>query len=490
MSSGLRDATDMDLSVFKNLGVKVQGLSTDSRRVQPGDTFLAYPGEKLDGRKFIAQAIAAGATSVLWESEGFAWNREWQVANLGIKGLRDKIGELASHVYGQPSQKLWVIGVTGTNGKTSCSYWIAQCLTQLGKKTAVVGTLGNGFPGALEPTLNTTPDAVLLQAQMAQFLEQGAQCVAIEVSSHSLVQGRVNGVAFDIALFTNFSRDHLDYHADMEAYAAAKAKLFHWPSLQYAIINMDDRFGMELAAGLKQTPVKVLGYGLGKGEISGHRLNLSKHGLNLEIVTSWGTAKLQSRMLGAFNASNLLGVLATLLASDVPLQDAVGALQEVQALPGRLQVLSEKGKPTLVVDYAHTPDALEKVLQMLRGILNGEGDARLICVFGCGGERDRGKRALMGAVASRLADAAIVTSDNPRGEAPRAIIEDILLGMQPNYRVVEDRATAIYQAINEARQGDVVLIAGKGHETYQEINGVRLPFNDVEVAKAALHQKA
>lgn len=490
MNSGLMDAKDMDLSVFNRLGVKVQRLTTDSRSVQAGDTFLAYPGEKLDGRKYVAQAIAAGATSVLWESEGFAWNHKWQVANLGIKGLRDKIGELASHVYGQPSQKLWVIGVTGTNGKTSCSHWIAQCLTRLGKKTAVVGTLGNGFLGALEPTLNATPDAVLLQAQMAHFVEQGAQCVAIEVSSHSLVQGRVNGVAFDIALFTNLSRDHLDYHGDMEAYAAAKAKLFHWPSLQYAIINMDDRFGMELAAGLKQTPVTVLGYGLGKGEISGHRLNLSKHGLSLEIITSWGTAKLQSRMLGAFNASNLLGVLAALLASEVPLQDAVGVLQDVQAVPGRLQMLSEKGKPIVVVDYAHTPDALEKVLQALRGILNSGGEARLICVFGCGGERDRGKRALMGAVASRLADAAIVTNDNPRGEAPRGIIEDIARGMQPNYQVVEDRAMAIYQAIHEAHQGDVVLIAGKGHETHQEINGVKLPFNDVEVAKAALNQKA
>jgi UDP-N-acetylmuramoyl-L-alanyl-D-glutamate--2,6-diaminopimelate ligase len=489
MSLGLGNATGMDTTVFKRLGVKIRRLATDSRKVQAGDTFLAYPGEKLDGREFIAQAIAAGATSVLWESEGFVWNREWQVANLGIKGLRDKLGGLASQVYGQPSQKLWVIGVTGTNGKTSCSHWIAQCLTQLGKKTAVVGTLGNGFLGALEPTLNSTPDAVLLQAQMAKFVEQGAQCVAIEVSSHSLVQGRVNGVESDIALFTNLSRDHLDYHGDMETYAAAKAKLFHWPSLQYAIINMDDRFGMELAAGLKQSPVTVFGYGLGKGEISGHRLNLSKHGLSLEIVTSWGEAKLQSRMLGAFNASNLLGVLATLLASDISLQDAVKVLQEVRAVPGRLQVLSEKNKPTVVVDYAHTPDALEKVLQTLRGILNGGHQARLICVFGCGGERDRGKRALMGTVASRFADTSIVTSDNPRGETPSAIIEDIVIGMKSNYRVVEDRAKAIYQAISEAHENDIVLIAGKGHETFQEISGVKLPFNDVEVANAALHQK-
>ena len=490
MSSRSRNATGADINIFKRLGINVERLATDSRNVHAGDTFLAFPGEKLDGRKFIVQAIAAGATSVLWESEGFAWNREWQVANLGIKGLRGKIGELASHLYGQPSQKLWVIGVTGTNGKTSCSHWIAQCLTQLGRKTAVVGTLGNGFLDALEPTLNATPDAVLLQAQMAKFVEQGAQCVAIEVSSHSLVQGRVNGVDFDIALFTNLSRDHLDYHGDMATYGAAKAKLFHWPSLQYAIINLDDRFGMELAAGLAQSPVTILGYGLGKGEISGHRLNLSKHGLSLEIVSTWGTAKLQSRMLGAYNASNLLGVLATLLASEVPLHDAVKVLQEVRPVPGRLHVLSEKGRPTVVVDYAHTPDALEKVLHALRQILNGGENARLICVFGCGGERDRGKRPLMGAVASRLADVSIVTSDNPRGEAPLAIIEEIVAGMQPNRRVIEDRAAAINRAIGEARENDIVLIAGKGHETYQEIDGVKLPFNDVEVARAALNQKA
>ncbi|HXZ97183.1 MAG TPA: UDP-N-acetylmuramoyl-L-alanyl-D-glutamate--2,6-diaminopimelate ligase [Burkholderiales bacterium] len=489
MSSGSGNATHMGTGIFKRLGVTVQRLASDSRKVQAGDTFLAYPGETLDGRKFIGQAIASGANSVLWESEDFAWNREWQVPNLGIKGLRDKIGDLASYLYGQPSQKLWVIGVTGTNGKTSCSHWIAQCLTRLGKKTAVVGTLGNGFLGALEPTLNATPDAVLLQAQMAKFVEQGAQCVAMEVSSHSLVQGRVNGVDFDIALFTNLSRDHLDYHGNMQAYAAAKARLFHWPSLQYAIINMDDRFGMELAAGLQQSPVTVLGYGLGKGEISGHLLNLSKHGLTLEIVTSWGTATLQSSMLGAFNASNLLGVLATLLASEAPLADAVTVLGQVQAVRGRLEVLSEKGKPTVVIDYAHTPDALEKVLQALREILNAGSGAKIFCVFGCGGDRDRGKRALMGEVASRLADLPIVTSDNPRGEAPRAIIEQILSGMQPNYRVVEDRAAAIYRAIAEANERDVVLVAGKGHETYQEINGVKLPFSDVEVAKNALRQK-
>jgi len=489
VSSGSGNATDLGTSIFKRLGVKVQRLTTDSRQVQAGDTFLAYPGEKLDGRKFIAQAVAGGATSVLWESEGFSWNDEWQVANLGIKGLRDKIGELASHIYGRPSQKLWVIGVTGTNGKTSCSHWIAQCLTQLGRKTAVVGTLGNGFLGALEPTLNATPDALLLQAQMAKFVEQGAECVAMEVSSHSLVQGRVNGVKFDIALFTNLSRDHLDYHGNMEAYGAAKARLFHWPSLQYAIINIDDRFGAELAAGLTESPVKVLGYGLGKGEISGHQLNLSKRGLTLEIVTRWGTATLQSRMLGAFNASNLLGVLATLLASAVPLSEAVSMLGQVYAVRGRLQVLSEKGKPIVVVDYAHTPDALEKVLLTLREILNLGSTAKLVCVFGCGGERDRGKRPLMGAVASRLADLSIVTSDNPRGEAPSVIIEDIVSGMQPNYRVVEDRTSAIYQAIAAANEHDVVLIAGKGHEMYQEINGVKLPFNDVEVANSALRQK-
>ena len=254
-------------SVLAQLGAEVKHLVADSRQVQQGDTFAAYPGERLDGRKFIAQAVAAGANAVLWEREGFEWNAEWKVPNLPVEGLRDKIGEIASQVYGEPSRQLQTIGITGTNGKTSCCHWIAQCLTELGRKTAMVGTLGNGFPGALAPAANTTPDAVSLHALLRDYLADGAKCVAMEVSSHGLAQGRVNGVHFDVAVLTNLSRDHLDYHGDMASYAAAKAGLFAWPDLQYAVLNMDDPFGVELAGKLGCSGVQTVGYSLeGKHE--------------------------------------------------------------------------------------------------------------------------------------------------------------------------------------------------------------------------------
>ena len=306
----------------------------------------------------------------------------------------------------------------------------------------------------------------------------------MEVSSHGLDQGRVNGTAFAAALFTNLSRDHLDYHGSMEKYGAAKAKLFHWLGLRHAVINLDDGFGARLADSLDRSQVDVLGYGIGKGEISGHRLDLSKRGLSLEIETPWGPALLRSQLLGAFNATNLLGVLGMLLAAGVKLEDAIHALEQVEPVAGRLQMLRQPGKPLVVVDYAHTPDALEKVLETLRGVLAGGG--RLICVFGCGGERDAGKRPLMGAAATRLADRVIVTSDNPRGENPRAIIDQIVAGAHANYHVEPDRAAAIFLAIREAQPEDVVLIAGKGHEDYQEIAGRRLPFSDVDIAASLL----
>ncbi|HSS47247.1 MAG TPA: UDP-N-acetylmuramoyl-L-alanyl-D-glutamate--2,6-diaminopimelate ligase [Burkholderiales bacterium] len=483
-----------DARVLNRLGVKTKRLATDSRQIKPGDTFIAYPGEKLDGRNYIPRAIAAGAGAVLWEKRDFKWNPQWKAANLGVNGLREKASVIANRIYGRPSHKLWVIGVTGTNGKTSCSHWIAQCLTRLGKKTAVVGTLGNGFPGRLEPTVNTTPDAVLLQELLAGFLQRGAQCVVIEVSSHSLTQGRVNGVAFDVAVFTNLSRDHLDYHGSMQAYAAAKAKLFHWPGLRCAIVNLDDRFGRELARQLEKRRVKVLGYGFGKGDIAGHRLDLARRGLSLEIRTRWGGARLQSRMLGKFNAANLLAVLGVLLVSGVKLEPAVRALQEIKPPSGRLQIV--KDQPLVVVDYAHTPDALKKVLQSLRSIAQ-ESSGKLVCVFGCGGDRDRGKRPQMGRVAVSLADQVVVTSDNPRSEDPLAIIADIARGWLPGFKeperapVVEpDRAKAIRLAISGAAENDVVLIAGKGHEDYQEIGGEKMPFSDVRTAQTVLQESA
>jgi UDP-N-acetylmuramoyl-L-alanyl-D-glutamate--2,6-diaminopimelate ligase len=477
-------ASEFDHAWLDALGVRVERLRTDSRQLQPGDVFVAVPGERTDGRRFIGQAVAAGASAVIWEAGGYEWDARLRVPNVGVAGLRRQLGMLAAHVYGNPSAQQWVVGVTGTNGKTSCSHWIAQGLAARGRRAAVIGTLGSGFPGALTPASHTTPDPITVQEQLAALLAAGARCVSMEVSSHGLDQGRVNGVAFSAALFTNLSRDHLDYHGTMEHYGAAKAKLFRWPGLRHAVINLDDAFGARLAASIDRTKVDVLGYGFGRGEISGHRLDLSQRGLSLEIETPWGPAAVRSRLLGGFNAANLLGVLGVLLAAGVGLQDAAEALAELEPVAGRLQMVREPGRPLVVVDYAHTPDALQKVLETLRVLLTD--GARLICVFGCGGERDPGKRPLMGEVATRLAHEAIVTSDNPRGEEPLAIIEQIVAGAHPNYHVEPDRALAIDRAVRAGRAGDVVLVAGKGHEAYQEIGGMRLPFSDVEVARAAL----
>ena len=472
------------------LGVRIGGLALDSRKAGAGDLFLAFPGEQADGRSYIPQAIANGATAVLWESRGFEWSREWRVPNLGVPGLRDRLGAIADEFHGHPSRDLWMTGVTGTNGKTSCSHWIAQCLSHLGRKSAVIGTIGSGFPGALQVAANTTPDAVALHGQLAALVARGARACAMEVSSHGIEQGRVNGVEFDVALFTNLSRDHLDYHKTMEDYAAAKAKLFRWPHLKHAVVNMDDSFGRELAGSIDRARTKVLGYGLGYGaiggEIAGRKLELSTRGLTLEIETPWGAAQLKSPMLGRFNASNLLGVLGVLMSSDIPLQDAVEALEHVQPVPGRMQMVREADAPLVVVDYAHTPDALEKVLETLRGLLSPGG--RLLCVFGCGGDRDPGKRPLMGEVATRFSDHAWVTSDNPRSEDPQAIIRDIIAGAHPNYSTEPDRSAAIANAVYEAQPEDVILLAGKGHETYQEIGGFKLPFDDVEVARELLRR--
>ncbi|MDO9065256.1 MAG: UDP-N-acetylmuramoyl-L-alanyl-D-glutamate--2,6-diaminopimelate ligase, partial [Sulfuricella sp.] len=446
--------------------------------------------------------------------------------NHPVDGLRDKIGEIASRVYGEPSRQLWTIGITGTNGKTSCCHWIAQCLTGLGRKTAMVGTLGNGFSGALAPAANTTPDAVSLHALLRDYLADDAKCVAMEVSSHGLAQGRVNGVHFDIAVLTNLSRDHLDYHGDMASYAAAKAGLFAWPELQYAVLNLDDPFGVELAGKLGCSGVQTVGYSIDQnkrlspshplpqaGEGWGEGGSMANHphpnllpegegamvkgaclylrdlvadaeGIRFRAVTPWGTAQLSSKLLGRFNASNLLAALAVLLVSGIALEDAVRELGKVESVAGRMQRLGGGGKPLVVVDYAHTPDALEKVLGTLREIMGDKN--KLICVFGCGGERDRGKRPLMGEVASRLADSVIVTSDNPRGEDARAIIDEIIAGMGGNYHVIDDRAAAIDAAVHGAQSADVVLIAGKGHEDYQEIKGVKLPFADADVARRVL----
>ncbi len=513
--------TGFRLDELNSLDVNITRLVSDSRAVQPGDTFVAYPGAQADGRRFIAQAIGYGVNAVIWDAHDFKWNTEWNVPNLAVRDLRHQAGLIADHVYGQPSHKLWMIGVTGTNGKTSCSHWLAKAFSGLERKCALLGTLGNGFPGALQATANTTPDALLVHGLLAEYLQQGAQATVMEVSSHALTQGRVNGVHYDVALLTNLTRDHLDYHGDMQSYAAAKRRLFDWASLKYAVLNLDDAFGAELAGvisrgdlrpasphpnllpkgeganALREYPIpEVVGYGLhdeslklaerlGIRMVYGNLTQADAQGLMLQLHTSWGAAALHSKLIGRFNAANLLGALAVLLVSEVEMEDAVRELGLQKAVAGRMQTLGGKDAPSVVVDYAHTPDALEKVLSTLREVTAPSG-GKVICVFGCGGDRDRGKRPMMGTVVSKFADVSIITSDNPRSEEPRAIINAILMGMQGEYQVIEDRAKAIAHAIGKARPIDTVLLAGKGHEDYQEINGVRHPFSDCEIAHRAL----
>tara|TARA_Y100001936_G_scaffold209202_2_gene215197 strand:+ start:10420 stop:11973 length:1554 start_codon:yes stop_codon:yes gene_type:complete len=500
---------NFDPDLLNSMGINIENLVTDSRMVKPGDTFLAYVGEKVDTRKYIPQAIKAGANAVLWEQNGFVWNPKWKIPNLSISSLRNKVGAIASHVYRNPSGKLCLIGVTGTNGKTSCVQWIAQALAELGIRAASIGTLGSGFSDNLLPSINTTPGPVLLQQRMADFLKQGAQYVVMEASSHGIAQGRINGSTLSIALFTNLSHDHLDYHGSMDAYAACKASLFHWNGLKYAVINFDDDFGINLINKLKGRPIDIIGYGFKDLEIEGCDSKLFKmvYGCNLkinakelefEVVFEGERIGVKAELIGAFNASNLLGVISTLLACGFNLSDAVKSLKKIQSISGRMQKFGGGSLPLVIVDFAHTPDALKKTLTALREIVSSTANilkfrnkkSKLICVFGCGGNRDQDKRALMGKIATELSDETIITSDNPRDEDPYSIINDIALGADKNYFVEENREVAICRALNDAHRGDVVLIAGKGSEEYQEIGAQKIPFSDMRVVRLTLQELA
>jgi UDP-N-acetylmuramoyl-L-alanyl-D-glutamate--2,6-diaminopimelate ligase len=484
---------DVDVAaLLARLGAFPRRITADSRRVEPGAAFAAYPGSANDGRRFIADAIARGATGVLWEPHDFEWHTEWRAPHVAVPGLKQALGAIADFLYGSASSDLWMVGVTGTNGKTSCAHWIAEALEHCGRRSAVLGTLGNGLVGALAASPYTTPDACVLHELLAQFRAAGAQAVAMEVSSHGLDQGRVNAVAFDVALFTNLSRDHLDYHGTMAAYGAAKARLFAWPGLRASVVNIDDPFGRSLVDELHARGQRVITYGLSGADIGASGIDMGREGLVLTLRTPFGNGQIDTRVVGAFNASNLLGVLGVLLASDVPLTAALDALRHVAPPAGRMQRVGGGDAPLAVVDYAHTPDALEKALTALRPIVAPERE--LVCVFGCGGDRDKGKRPQMGRIAATLADRVIVTNDNPRSEEPRAIAQAIVQGIHEagnrRYRVELDRREAIRLALADARAGDVVLIAGKGHEPYQEIAGKRLPFSDLAVARAALKVEA
>ncbi|MCY1396149.1 UDP-N-acetylmuramoyl-L-alanyl-D-glutamate--2,6-diaminopimelate ligase [compost metagenome] len=465
-------------------GLLIRELTLDSRAVKPGDLFLAIPGGRQDGRAHIADAIARGAAAVAYEAEGAAELPACDVPLIAIKGLGAQLSAIAGRFYGEPSRGLDLVGVTGTNGKTSVSQLLAQALDLLGERCGIVGTLGTGFYGALESGRHTTPDPLALQATLANLKQAGARAVAMEVSSHGLEQGRVAALAFDVAVFTNLSRDHLDYHGSMEAYAEAKARLFAWPGLQCRVINLDDAFGRQLAA--EKHASRMMGYSLEDPTafIYCREARFSDAGVEAQLVTPQGEGVLRSPLLGRFNLSNLLAVVGALLALDYPMGDILGVLPRLQGPVGRMQRMGGNGKPLVVVDYAHTPDALEKVLQALRPHVNGQ----LLCLFGCGGDRDKGKRPIMAQIAERHADRVLVTDDNPRTESSAQIIDDIRAGFAHPETVtfVPARGEAIAQLIAAAGANDVVLLAGKGHEDYQEIAGVRHPFSDLDQAAKAL----
>jgi len=492
--------TDFDVAaLLSRLATAPRRITADSRLVRAGDAFAAFPGLEADGRAFIPDAIARGAGAVLWEALAFHWDAAWRVSNVAVEDLKAKLGAIADHVYGHPSRDLYVVGVTGTNGKTSCTHWIAQCFDACGRKSGVLGTLGSGIVGALgnnpgsslDPSARTTPDAAALHEMLARLRSEGARAVAMEVSSHGLDQGRVNGVEFDVALFTNLTRDHLDYHVTMADYGAAKAKLFAWPTLEACVINDDDPFGRALASEARARGQNVLTYGLARGDIQATRVEPTQTGLKLSIATPWGRGEIAPRLSGTFNASNVLGVLGVLLASGIGFAEALAAVERVTPPAGRMQRIGGGSQPLVVVDYAHTPDALEKALDALRPAV-ADGGA-LVCVFGCGGDRDPGKRPEMGRIAALRADRVVVTNDNPRREDPAAIAAAVVAGIRAaggrSFDVELDRGAAIRGAISGAKPGDVVLVAGKGHEDYQERDGVRTPFSDVDVAAAAVRER-
>jgi len=466
----------------------VGGLVMDSRSVQPGDAFVAIAGFGAHGLTFVDQARAAGASAILFEPPAPADLPAPRDA-IAVLGLRTRLGDMADRFYGAPTQAMTVVGVTGTNGKTSTVQLLAQAWTLQGQCAGSVGTLGAGLHGQVVPTGFTTPLVLQVHALLAQLRDAGAQAVAMEVSSHALDQGRVDGVHFDVAVFTNLTRDHLDYHGTMDAYGAAKAKLFAWPGLRAAVVNLDDPFGRALLAAL---PAGVRGVGLSsrgaQAEVRAENIALEPDGIAFDLLLGDARHSVRSALLGRFNVDNLLAVGGVLHALGERDDAIVGVLERLQPVAGRMNRLGGGAQPLVVVDYAHTPDALEQALATLRA----HAPTQLVCVFGCGGERDRGKRPQMAAIAEAGSDRVIVTDDNPRGEDGDAIVAEIVAGFtRPQSAEVErDRARAIARAIGEAGPHDIVLIAGKGHEPYQEVAGVRHPFDDAAVARTVLEARA
>lgn len=475
--------------------VQVNGLTLDNRAVQPGMAFIALRGTRQHGLSYAAAAVQAGAAVVLYEPEIGLQQPPLSVELVPVPSLREHLGTLADRFNASPSAELFMVGVTGTDGKTSVSHFVAEALNAIHpQQAAVLGTLGIGVPGALQPATHTTPDALTLHSLLRHLQQDGFSTVAMEVSSHALDQGRVNGVRFNVAALTNLTRDHLDYHGTVEAYADAKRKLFHWSDLQAVVLNLDDAFGQRLAAELTGSALRVMGYGVGNAaDYPADTLVASNpvfdhSGIRATVCVGQQEALLQAPVLGQFNLHNLLAALGVLLVKGLTLSAALQGLQQVQVVPGRMERVTSTSLSDrlVVVDYAHTPGALQQVLKAVRVHTRG----RLLCVFGCGGDRDRGKRPLMAEIAESDADVVIVTDDNPRSENPQQIFEDIMQGFHNKTGVVfeHDRTKAIRFAIGQAQPGDTVLIAGKGHETVQILAHGTVPFDDRIQAALALQE--
>ncbi|EED33854.1 UDP-N-acetylmuramoylalanyl-D-glutamate-2, 6-diaminopimelate ligase [gamma proteobacterium NOR5-3] len=463
----------------------IAALRLDSRQVEKGDLFIALRGHAQDGREFLAQAAASGAAAALVEDE--LPLRLSPLPMVVIPNLRHRLCEIAGRFFREPSREMHIAAVTGTNGKTTVSQLFARLVRSVGYDCGVIGTLGASLDGGVHSSVHTTPDSIALQEILAGWAGQAVPFVSMEVSSHALHQGRVNTLDIDTAIFTNLTRDHLDYHGDMQSYGEAKARLFAFESLRTAILNADDPFSRHLAQRVP-TGVSVLRYGIedSTAEVRLSHLKLSRAGLRFRFESPWGEATLTCPLLGKFNAVNLLAALTAALQAGLPFKAVMEAVESLASVPGRMEPLRVAGGPLVVIDYAHTPDALRQVLLTLREQCQGS----LIAVFGCGGDRDRGKRPLMAEAVSATADRAVITSDNPRSEEPLAIIADIQASMKGDYLVCADRAEAIRLAIESAGAKDCVLIAGKGHEDYQIVGQERLPFSDTAVAQQALARLA
>jgi len=470
-------------------------LWADSRKVRPGDGFVAWPGAAVDARGFAATAIAQGAGACLMERDGaeaFGLSGESYATYAGLKA---DTGLIAAEFYGQPSRALDVVAVTGTNGKTSTAWWLAQALKNLPAERSwpcgVIGTLGVGIPPDVLSTGLTTPDPVLLQQTLRAFVDTGLKACAMEASSIGVEEHRLTGTDIRVAVFTNFTQDHLDYHGSMASYWDAKRRLFVWPGLQAAVINVDDTQGAQLAADLANGPLDVWTTSCSQAaRLRADNIQYATRGLRFDVVEGGQTIAFHSHLIGTYNVANMLGVIAAMRSLGVPLADAVQACSGLMPVPGRMECVGNAGEPLVAVDYAHTPDALEQALVALRPLAQ-QREGALWCIFGCGGDRDASKRPLMGAIAAKCADRVVVTSDNPRSEKPEAIIAQILLGLPQTdmVSVQADRAQAIARTLTAVADQDVVLLAGKGHEATQEVAGSKLPFSDRAHADQALQAR-